>query len=143
MRTISTTIEIGASPHAVWEVLTDLSGYPRWNPFLRKASGQVAVGQRLTLQAYPANGRPMTFRPRILAVATSREWRWIGRLLVPGLFDGEHSFSLSPTPAGRTRLVQAERFTGVLVPFTGQLIKQTRAGFIAMNEALKKHIEDS
>jgi hypothetical protein len=136
VRTISTTVEIGASPNTIWEVLTDLSGYPTWNPFLRKASGQAAVGQRLTLQAYSANGRPMTFRPRILAVATSREWRWIGRLLVPDLFDGEHSFSLSPTPAGRTRLVQAERFTG-------QLIKQTRAGFIAMNEALKKHIEDS
>jgi hypothetical protein len=141
MRTISATIEIDASPHAVWQTLTDLAGYPSWNPFLRKAAGQVTVGQRLTLQAHPVNGRPMTFRPRVLAVTPAREWRWIGRLLAPGLFDGEHSFTLSPTPAGGTRLVQAEQFTGVFVPFTRQLINHTEAGFTAMNEALKKHLE--
>jgi len=38
------------------------------------------------------------------------------------LFDGEHSFTLEPLPAGGTRLTQAEQFSGLLVrPFARSL----------------------
>lgn len=143
MRTISTEIEIKAAPTAVWAVLTDLAAYPEWNPFLRVADGRLAAGERPTFRAYPPGSSPITLKPRILAVTPPRELRWIGRLLVPGVFDGEHSFTLTATSDGHTRLVQAERFTGILVPFTGRLLNNTRAAFVALNEALKKRVEDS
>jgi len=36
----------------------------------------------------------MTFRPTILKAEPNRELRWLGHLLVPGLFDGEHIFTI-------------------------------------------------
>ena len=66
MTTMSATIQIDAPPQAVWAVLTDLSRYPEWNPLFREASGQVAVGNRITLRSvHPANGRLMTVKPKI------------------------------------------------------------------------------
>ena len=39
---------------------------------------------------------------------------------------------------GRTLLQQSETFTGVLIPFIGSTLIRTRAGFVAMNEALAR-----
>jgi hypothetical protein len=57
---------------------------------------------------------------------------------MPGLFDGRHSFSLTPLAGERTLLQQSETFTGVLVPFAGSILAPTRAGFGAMNQALAR-----
>jgi hypothetical protein len=89
----------------------------------------------------PPGGRGMTFRPTVLTVEPNRELRWLGRLLLPGLFDGEHSFRLEPLATGRVRLVQAERFTGLLVPILGGMLGNTERGFQAMNQALKERAE--
>lgn len=60
----------------------------------------------------------------------------VGHLALPGIFDGRHNFTLTPVTRGRTLVQQAGTFTGVLTPFTGSMLARTRAGFIAMNEAL-------
>ncbi len=58
----------------------------------------------------------MTFKPKVLAAARNRELRWLGRLIMPGLFDGEHSFRIEDR--GRScRFHQTETFSGILVPF--------------------------
>ena len=66
---------------------------------------------------------------------------WLGRLLIPGLFDGEHSLRLEPTLDGDTRFTQAEKFSGILVaPFKG-VPDSTAMGFGQMNQALKARVE--
>ncbi|MFJ3902902.1 SRPBCC family protein [Streptomyces sp. NPDC090025] len=144
MRTISTHIDIDATPDRVWAALVDLDHYGDWNPFIREAAGEVAVGARLTLRMFPAGGRPMTFKPRVLAARENTELRWIGHLLVPGVFDGEHIFTLTEIPGsdGRpaTRLTQSENFKGVLVPFLGKMLQGTERDFQALNEALRAHL---
>ena len=83
----------------------------------------------------------MTFRPTVLCVAPERELRWLGRLIVPGLFDGEHRFLIEPLEAGRSRFIQSERFSGLLVPLAGGGLEKTAAGFEQMNVALKHDAE--
>ena len=86
----------------------------------------------------------MQFRPTVLAVETNRELRWKGKLLIPGLFDGEHIFRLEPKPDGELIFHQSELFSGMLVPlFRRSLDSATRQGFIAMNLALKREAEAS
>jgi hypothetical protein len=141
LREISAAIHIDATPDQVWNTLTDLAGYSQWNPFIREAAGQVAVGAQLTLRMFPAQGRPMTFRPKVLAADTARELRWIGRLIMPGIFDGEHRFTLGPADGG-TDLVQSEKFSGLLVPMVGKTIGGTTDNFRLLNEALKQRVEN-
>jgi uncharacterized protein YndB with AHSA1/START domain len=77
MKTVSVTTQIDAPPMAVWAVLTDLSRYPEWNPLFREASGEVAVGNRITLRTVqPANGRLMTVKAKIVAADPGAELRW-------------------------------------------------------------------
>jgi hypothetical protein len=140
MRSISATVDIAAPPEQVWAVLADLGAYPEWNPFIRSASGTLAEGARLTLRLAPAGGRAMTFRPTVLAARPGEMLRWIGRLIMPGIFDGTHQFALEDL-GGRTRLTQSETFRGLLVPFTGQTIARTETGFRALNQALKERAE--
>jgi hypothetical protein len=141
MREITTRVDIEAVPERVWSALTSFDYYPDWNPFIRQASGRLEVGQTLTLRMFPAQGSPMTFHPKVLVVDPARELRWVGRLWLPGVFDGEHSFKLSPIEGGATRLVQAERFSGALVPFVGAVVRRTVNDFERLNDALKKYVE--
>jgi hypothetical protein len=100
-RTISHTIEIDAPPETVWRELADTESYAAWNPFIRSIEGEFEEGTRLRVQIAPPGGRPMTFRPTVRAARPGRELRWLGHLLVAGLFDGEHSFEIEPLGAGR------------------------------------------
>lgn len=134
-------IEIDASPEAVWAVLADTDAYPDWNPFVRKVEGELREGAKLEVRIAPPGGRAMTFKPVVLAAEPGRELRWLGRLLLPGLFDGEHSFRLEPLEGGRTRFTQAESFSGILVPLLRKTLGKTQAGFEQMNNALKLRVE--
>jgi|TARA_R110000737_G_scaffold151521_1_gene180794 hypothetical protein len=136
---ITTSIEINASAEIVWNVLTDFEKYPEWNPFIHFIKGEPIVGQ--TVHAKIQN---MNFKPKVLVFDKNREFKWIGKLLFKGLFDGEHRFFLTENSNGTTTLMQSEKFSGVLVKlFSKKLEKETYAGFIEMNEALKERSEKS
>jgi len=139
--TLSHEIDIDASPEAVWDVLADTKAYPDWNPFVRELTGELREGGKLEARITPPGGRSMTFKPVVLAAEPGRQLRWLGRLLAPGVFDGEHSFSLEPLEGGRTRFVQAERFSGILVRILRTSLGKTQLGFEQMNEALKRRVE--
>ncbi len=144
MKELHSEIEINAPAQRVWEVLTDFASYPRWNPFIRRASGAPRTGERLEVRIEPSGSRGMTFRPKVLNAEANRELRWLGHLLVPGLFDGEHSFTIQPLGENRVRFVQREAFKGLLVPLFGRsLDSNTQRGFEEMNRALKERAEVS
>lgn len=141
MKAIETAIDIRADAPVVWDVLTDLSRYSDWNPFITEASGEVRRGGRLKVRISPPGGKALWFKPRLLTVQPGRELTWIGRVLVPGVFDGCHSFRISATGSG-VRLYHCERFTGLFTAFFGaDDLAAVRAGFEAMNAALRDRCE--
>lgn len=112
-RQLESEVEVQASPERVWEVLTDFAAYPDWNPFIVQAGGRAAPGSRL------------------------------GHLLVPGLFDGEHRFTIEPAGPGRARVTQRETFRGLLAPLLLAFIAgPTLEGFRQMNRALQARAEE-
>ncbi|VVB92499.1 Polyketide cyclase / dehydrase and lipid transport [uncultured archaeon] len=138
MKELRTEIEINAPPERVWQLLTDFSSFPQWNPFIRRASGEPKKGAQLQVYLQPSGAKGMTFSPKVLKAEQNRELRWLGHFLIPGLFDGEHIFTIETLEAGRVRFVQREIFTGIFVPlFARGLDKDTRRGFEEMNQALK------
>ncbi|MGB8217784.1 MAG: SRPBCC domain-containing protein [Candidatus Methanoperedens sp.] len=142
MKQLRTEISINAPPERIWHLLTDFASFPQWNPFIRRASGEPRKGAQLQVYLQPSGTKGMTFRPKVLKAEPNRELRWLGHLLIPGLFDGEHIFTIEPLEAGCVRFVQRELFTGLLVPlFARSLDKDTRRGFEEMNQALKLRAE--
>ncbi len=141
MTSIHTEIGIGAPAEKVWGVFAATDKWPEWNPFA-KVSGRLAVGERLTVEIKPPGKRPMTFRPTLVAFEKGRELRWLGHLLVRGLFDGEHGFRVRAEDTGRCRFEQFETFRGLLAaPIFLMVGEATRQGFEAMNRALKARAE--
>lgn len=138
--TVTSTIDIDATPDAVWAVLTDFPDYGQWNPFMDRIEGTAEVGRTLTVHM-TNGGRGMTFKPTVLAAVPGSELRWLGTLVAKRLFAGEHSFVLTPTASGGTRLVHSEEFSGVLVAAMKGTLGNTGAGFTAFNEALKQRVE--
>jgi hypothetical protein len=140
MSDIHTSIGIDAPAETVWSVLTDFGAYPEWNPYTR-IEGEPRAGERLRVSPGPEAGRSPTFRPRVL-VADGRELRWLGHLLTPGLFDGEHSFVVEEFDEGRSKLTQSETFSGL---FAGAIMRfvgeRTETNFRGVNEALKARSE--
>ena len=141
MRRIESHVELPASPATVWEHLVDTGSMGTWNPFITSMSGTLEVGKRIRVRVAPVGGRAMTFKPRLTVVQPGRSLEWLGTMGVPGLFDGRHSFTLTSVSEGCTRLVQAEEFSGALVPFAGSLLSRTGAGFEAMNAALLRRLQ--
>jgi hypothetical protein len=137
-----TSIEIDASPNVVWEILTEFDKFDRWNPFIRSIDGKVIIGTKLKVKIQPPGGNAMTFRPVVLTADPDKELRWLGRVILPGIFDGEHRFQIEPLSDRRVRFVHSEQFSGILVPFFWRSLNtQTRRGFEEMNQALKLRSE--
>ena len=144
MKELTTEIEFEGTPQEVWDVLTDLPAYSQWNPFIKKIDGEPRTGAKLEVRMEPEGERAMTFRPTVLTAEPGREFKWLGHLLVPGIFDGEHRWLIEETEPGRVRFTQSERFGGILVPLLWKKLRDggTAKGFRAMNEALAARVAE-
>lgn len=141
MKEIRAETTIHAPIERVWQILTDADRLPDWNPFLTRMRGELRRGARLEVRIRPPGRRAMTFRPVVRVAEPPHRLAWLGRLGLPGIFDGEHTHTLERVDADTTRYVQSERFRGALVPFTAGVLRATEAGFRAMNDALRERAE--
>jgi hypothetical protein len=83
--------------------------FTRWNPFITAIEGVPEAGARLVVTIRAPGRKARDFRPRVLAAREGRELRWLGRLIMPGIFDGEHIHELEEVAPGRTRYIQREK----------------------------------
>ena len=142
MKSLYTEIEINAPAILVWNVLTDFDAYPEWNPFIRSFGSIPEPGHTFDVTIQPPGKKAMTFKPVCLALIPEKELRWLGHLIITGLFDGEHVFEIKKIDQTHTLFIQRENFKGVLVPLLWRLISsQTKSGFDQMNEKLKQRAE--
>jgi hypothetical protein len=79
----------------------------------------------------------MSFKPEVLVATPNEELRWLGKLGLHGIADGEHYFILSTNDDGTTRLNHGERFSGALVAFAKGSARKGDAGYEAFSVALK------
>ncbi|MGV8072943.1 MAG: SRPBCC family protein [Syntrophobacteraceae bacterium] len=141
-RFVAAEIEIDAPCAVVWRVLTDFSGYCSWNPTIKRIDGRPAVNACLKVFACLPCGLPMMLRPKLLEYRPEREIIWLGIALIPGILDGNHLFKLEPINEIKTRFVQREEYSGILLPFLWKWLgEQGRRAFEIMNAALKVEAE--
>lgn len=138
---LRTEVEIDAAPEAVWRVLVDLPRYPEWNPFITSIKGELSKGKRLDVTLSPADGSERTSKATITRFEEGREIGWRDKLWFAGLFDGEHFVQVLPADGGKTRVVTAADYSGLLVQYMGNTLTQHARGFVGMNQALKRRVE--
>jgi len=142
-RELLTGIDIDASAGDVWNVLVDFERYPEWTGVFEFPLGHIKAGERLTVRISSGGSRSMVFKPLLLEAREPVEYRWKGRLLLKGLFDGEHVFRIEEGGGGRVRFTHAEIFSGFLVPWLWRdLDTNTRRGFERFNVDMKRRAEE-
>ncbi len=72
---------------------------------MREAEGEIKKGQKLTVFIQPSESGGMKFKPTILGSETNRELRWRGSLPIPGLFTGEHIFTIKQLDKNRFQFI--------------------------------------
>jgi hypothetical protein len=143
MKELKTEITINARVDQVWKTFIDTEKYKKWNPFIKSLTGQLEVGKQITVLLQPPGGKVMTFKPKVLVFDENKEFRWLGKMLFKGFFDGEHYFQFIDNHDGTTTFVHGEKFNGIVVPFVGSILDSSKISFEMMNEALKREVEKS
>lgn len=134
---INTEIIINATPEKVWAVLTNFKEYPKWNPFVNAISGDMIVGKKIKIVV-----QGMKIKPELLVFDKNKELRWVGHLLVNGIFDGEHFFVLKDNGNGTTTFIHGENFSGILIPMLKNFLEnKMKKSYLKMNEKLKAQVE--
>ena len=141
-KTLDARIEINAPVTLVWQVLTNFAGYQHWNPYVVKASGELKVGGRINAVLHQPRRGLIPMHTTIVTLTPNAELHWVGRMGLPGTFTGNHHFLLQADGPDRTIFTQHEDYAGLLIPFLKDMLERdTLAGFVLMNEAIKREAE--
>lgn len=130
-----TKIEIPASPSAVWEVLTDASAYPDWEPNITKVEGSISLGSKLTIHTKLSS---RAFPVKVTTLDKDSTMVWTGGMPL-GLFKGVRTFSLTPAGEG-CEFSMVEVFSGPLLPLIGKTIPDLSESFEQFAAALKQRV---
>jgi uncharacterized protein YndB with AHSA1/START domain len=139
MKKFSASTSIQAAPAAIWEILTDASGYPAWDLSMDHIEGKLAPGEmvkfftKFNAQAFPV--KVTTFEPGRKLVLTG------GMPL--GLFKSERTHTLTSNGDGTTTFQTEEIFSGPLLPVFGRNIPDLTENFWNFAAALKRLAEKS
>lgn len=143
MFVVQAETEIDAPAPVVWAVLTDMEAYKAWSTMLHYRGGELVEDGTLQLRLTLPNGPSYNFAPRVIALEPERRFTWRATTGLRGIFDGEHSFELTPLGGGRTLLHNREQYSGLLAPLFQRLpmMRDAPAGFGAMNEEIRARAE--
>jgi hypothetical protein len=137
MKIYESAAEIQASPEAVWDVLTDAAGYPRWDSGVQAVDGRIAAGEKITVRSEANPGR--AFPVKVTEFEPGRRMTWSGGMPL-GLFKGVRTFRLTPSGDG-TRFVMREEYTGPLLPLVARSMPDLQPSFDQFARGLKARVE--
>lgn len=102
-------INIQAKPEVIWGLLTDASGFARWNSTVTGIDGEIREGERIRIHV---PGTKRTFTPRVMNVVQNERMIWSDGLSL--IFKGTRSFMLMSSDNGSTSFVMKEDFRGLV-----------------------------
>ncbi|HLT39049.1 MAG TPA: SRPBCC domain-containing protein [Enhygromyxa sp.] len=104
--------DIHAPAETVWALLTDASGFTRWNSTVTSIDGEIAPGRKLAIKV-PLDPK-RTFKPKVTRFEPGREMVWSDGFAP--MFVGARTFTLTPRGADLTEFVMTEVFSGLMLP---------------------------
>jgi hypothetical protein len=142
---IYTECEINAPACEVYSVLSDFANYNMWTNEII-ISGETQPGGKMQVKVKTAdNGNGWYQLSSKMKQNNERIIAFNNVLYAPFLFMGKHRFEIIPLSNDRTKFINAEEFSGLLVPFVRKknLLSTTRKFKENVNLALKRTAEAS
>ena len=138
MKTYQATTNINASADKIWQILTDGSRYPEWDPWAIRIEGKIAAGEKIT--AYSKLSPNRAFPVKITTFEPGRQMVWSGGMPL-GLFKGVREFILSPKADGTVDFTVREAFSGPLLALMGRSLPDMTQPFQDFVNGLKARAE--
>jgi hypothetical protein len=138
MKAFAVRTSIRATPERIWALLTDASGYTRWNHTVDKVDGTIALGERVTVHPKINPGR--AFPVKVVEFEPSRRMTWTGGMPL-GLFKGERVFTLTPGANGQVEFSMREEYSGLMAPLIVRSIPDLQPAFDEFASDLKRAAE--
>jgi hypothetical protein len=140
MKELTSTIEIRATPEAVWAILTDGPGYALWNPEINRVDGRMALGEKIKAYVVLHGGVVRPVSVRVTELEPMRRMVWTGGLPL-GLFTGRRTFSLTPRDGGMVAFTMHLQFSGLLSGPIAKSLGNRQPDIDALAAGLKKCAE--
>ena len=134
--TYAVRVDIEAKPEAVWRLLTDAKGFPRWNSTITGIDGRIREGERIRLHV---PGTKRTFTPTVSGVVENERMTWADG--IAPVFRGVRTFVLKPRGDATTEFMMEERFSGVVFALVRGVMPDFRPIFEAFAGDLKREAE--
>jgi hypothetical protein len=132
------TARIQAPAEKVWALVTDAPAYPDWNPTVERVQGSIAPGETIKVFVRINPGR--AFPVKVDEFRPPERMVWRGGMSL-GLFRGERTFTLTPTPDGGTDFRMREEYTGPMLPLIWRSIPDLGPAFEEFAQSLKRRAE--
>jgi hypothetical protein len=131
---------IAAPPQAIWDLLTDASAYPSWNPAVLGIEGEIAPGEQIVVKSVVNPKR--AFKLKVTEFSPPRSMVWADGMPL-GLFKGVRTYRLQPQEDGTTLFSMEEVFSGLLEPMISRSIPDMTESFDQFADGLKRAAEGS
>ncbi|WP_293476696.1 SRPBCC domain-containing protein [Phenylobacterium sp.] len=138
---IEDRVGIQAPAELIWEIVYDIGRWHEWNPTYTKAAGQVRIGDTLAMTLELPGQPAQEIRPKVLDWVPNEQLHW-QLSFMGGLIRTLRYIEISPLSDTGCIVDNGEIFGGLMGPSLGRRVgRSVRAGFQAMNEALKARAE--
>ena len=132
------SVTIHAPVEKVWNILTDTSAWPQWDPNCERIEGDGSIpGERIKVFTRLKPG--VGFSVKVLEVTPNQQLVW-GAGMPFGLFKGERTFQLVSDGA-RTHFTTREVFSGPMLKLIGRSIPDLSDAFDQFTAGLKRRAE--
>lgn len=138
MTTYAVNRTIYAAPETIWELLTEASGYPDWNPAVLAIEGEIAEGRQIRLTSIVNPNRQ--FKLNVSDVRAPHHMVWSDGMPL-GLFKGVRTFDVIPQDDGTSEFKMEETYTGLMAPLITKSIPDMTDSFHLFADGLKEAAE--
>lgn len=129
-------ITINASPEKVWNVLTDMNDYPKWNPTMELIKGTVQEGNKVKYRFTQDENTTSEIGASVVQVVPNRLLNQKGG--IPFVLTFEHKYVLESV-GNSTKVIIHEDYQGIGVNFWNP--NPLEKAYQRLNFALKERVE--
>jgi len=127
-RTTSIDTEINANQSTIWELLTNVDNYTKWNSTVTSLEGEIKVGGKVALKSIMDDKR--VFKLKIKEFEPESKMSW-------GDAQGTRTYSLEKINDNSTKFSMVEKIGGPLFPLFAGFIPNFEENFEQFTADLK------